>query len=960
MQRTFRSIFAVLLILSSPALAQETGLISGTLIDDQTGDALVGATVFLQDTRFGTTCDLDGAYRLNDVPPGTYTLVVTMIGYHELRIEEVVVTADEVTKLDLTLQSEAIEIEEAMVVTAKAVRNTEAVLLKDRQKAPAVSDAISAEDISRAGSGDAAEAMKHVTGASVVDGKYVYIRGLGDRYSTVQLNGSQLPSSDPDKKTVPMDIFPSGLLNNIVTTKSSTPDKPGNFTGGAVNIGTKNFPDKFNLAVSTSTSYNTQTTLKDGFLTYKGGNLDWIGFDDGTRDLPDIVPGSEAVPQWPSAASDPDEVAAAAQLVDQISNSFTPEMVPSRDKAPVNQSYSIAAGNQITFAGRPLGLLGTLTYGRSFKSVENGMVARWKLTGNVENTHTLSNNYNLVDSKGSEEVLWGGLLNLAYKFTPNHELSLTNMYNRSSDNTARTLNGFFDELREADIYQTQVLQFKERQLQSLQLSGKHHFATLANTRLEWLASNATSFQNEPDLRYFTSHSFTRNEDTYYLITQSKYPLPTRYFRELDEGNREFQADVSVPINHWREIKGTFKFGASYLGKERQFRERRLEYDLRASNIIPFEGDPTAYLAPANMGIVDSSSTGNGTNYEFGHILQDATDAASNYDGDQTISAGYAMFDMPLLPQLRAIFGTRLEATRVEVASQDTTKVRGNLDKNDLLPSLNLVYALSGKMNLRTSYGRTIARPTFRELAPYASFDFAGGFTFIGNPELKRTTINNLDFRWEWFPTAGEIYAVSLFYKDFSKPIERAIVATAGQGQVQFQNVDEARVTGVEFELRKSLAQLQTFLKHVHAGANLSLVDSEVTIPESELLTQRAVDANAKSTRSLQGQSPFLLNLDLTYDNFYSGTSTGIYYNIYGRRLSEVSLGGTPNVFEEPRATLDYTFSQKVNSFFSFKISAKNLLNSKTRLVYPFKDIDYVAQEYKQGRTFSLGMSYKVN
>ena len=498
------------------------------------------------------------------------------------------------------------------------------------------------------------------------------------------------------------------------------------------------------------------------------------------------------------------------------------------------------------------------------------------------------------------------------------------MYNRNSEDVARYLAGAFPrDLEEDAIYETRVLKFTERQIQSLQLAGKHHFNGLRDLRAEWSASASSSAQEEPDLRFFTNNYVTltnrplrdengevlrdgegnvlRGDIVDYSISPSIYPLPTRYFRDLDENNREFQLNLSLPFKQWQGINSNFKTGFLALDKQRTFRERRYEFD---QDDIGYDGQPDTFFEAEKVGLTSSD----GGQYRFGSYVQDATQLSSNFDGDQQIYASYAMLELPINTQLRLVGGTRLEATRIDVASQDSTKTAGQLSENDLLPSLNAVWEIRPSMNVRASYGRTLARPTFRELAPFASFSFVGGFTFIGNAELERTLINNYDLRWEHFGNPGELYAASVFYKDFKKPIERVILTV--NGEVQFQNVEAAQVAGVEFEARHGLGFLLSQLEHFHAGGNLSLVRSEVNIDSTELKLRRALDPQADSKRSLQGQSPFLVNLDLSYDHFATGTAAGIYYNIFGRRLAEVSLGGTPDVFEEMRGTLDCTFSQQ--------------------------------------------------
>lgn len=936
------------LTLAVPAMADE-GRLVGAIVDSETGSPLIGAFIIVKNadgtaTRFGAATDLEGSYRIVGLPVGTYLLESSMMGYNKTTITDVVVEADTATQLDFTLQSEAISLDET-VVEARAVRNTEAALLKERQKASAVSDAISAEDISRAGSGDAAEAMTHVTGATVQDGKYVTIRGLGDRYSTVQLNGAELPSADPNRRAVPMDMFPSSMLENIVTVKSFTPDKPGNFTGGAVDIGTRGMPDGRFLSVSASTSVNTNSAFQD-VLTYDGGNTDWLGIDDGSRDIPEEAATGD-IPNFAATFGDAEQAA----TLDRISKSFSDVMGPIQERAPINTSSSVAFGDQYSVGGRPLGFLLSLTQSRSISHYDGGTNARYQLTGNVDTIDELVDNYNLVDSKSSESAQFGALFNAAWRPSNAHELGTTVIYNRSGEDVARYLSGKFDEtLDEDDFYETRVLHFTEREIQSVQLNGKHHLEPLAGLRVEWSGSTSGSSQQEPDLRYFSDNFTIRNGDTLYSIKPSSYPDPTRYFRDLDETNREGKLDLTLPFRQWQGLSSELKAGLFWQDKERTFGETQFRYQRPSSH--RYQGDPNEFFSDDNVGVIDTTSV----LPRFGNYIVDATVPSNTYDGDQQIFATYGMVELPLHPTLRLITGLRLESTRIDVASANPNLAPGDLETDDLLPSVNLVYQI-GEANIRTSFGRTLARPTFRELAPFSSFAFVGDFILTGNEELKRTLIDNYDVRWEWFPAPGEIYAVSAFYKGFTNPIERAILTT--NGEVQYQNVDEATVTGLEFEARRNLGILGAGFRNVFAGGNLALIHSNVDIPASELAIIRGFDANANTSRSLQGQSPYVLNLDVTYDNFETATAAGLYYNLFGRRLSEVSLGGTPNVFEEARSTLDFTLSKGVGRDYSIKFAAKNLLDPNVRFVYPFKDTNFVAQQYKTGRSFSLSLAYKL-
>ena len=473
--------------------------------------------------------------------------------------------------------------------------------------------------------------------------------------------------------------------------------------------------------------------------------------------------------------------------------------------------------------------------------------------------------------------------------------------------------------------------------------------------IHWESSLTNSYQKQPDLRFFTDNYTLRNRagkiDTIYAIRPSIYPVPTRYFRNLDENNKTFNLKTSIPFSFRKGLTGKFKFGGTAINADRTFHERRFEYQ---QDKIRYDGHPNEFFMPANVGIVDST---HGL-YRFGNYIREASELRGNYQGTQEIRAGFGMVDLPVFENFRVIAGARYETTRMEIVSQDSSLGPGKLKTADWLPSLNIVYNIIKNTNLRLAYGRTLARPTFREMAPYASFDFVNDYFFVGNANLKRTLIDNFDIRWEWFPSPGEILAVSGFYKRFKNPIERAILNV--NGEVQFQNVNKATVIGAEFEVRKHLGKLLSQLDHFQLGANVTLAHSRVAIPEEELLVIRNVNPNADAFRPLQGQSPYIVNLDLVYSNQKTGTVATVYYNVFGERIAAVSMGGTPNVFELSQPILNLTASQRIWKNLRLSISAKNLLNPAVQKVHHFKGKNYIYEEYKRGRNISAGISYDFN
>lgn len=957
-----------LFLLHAPAVAQ-TGKIVGTVVDAETGDPLLSATVNIEGTTIGAATDLDGNYELANVAPGAYNLVFRYISYNTKVVQGVDVKAGETTRLDVTMSEEAVGLDE-IVVEVEAATNSEGALLRVRQRASAVSDAISAEAISRSGSSDAADAMAKVTGASVQDGRYVSVRGLGDRYASTQINGVRMPSADPDRNAVQFDLMPAGLLDNIVTLKTFTPDKPGNFSGGLIDINTKNFPDHLLVKFSTSVSANTEAHFGDQFLLYSGGELGFLGID-GSFDIPEPLRDPNVIiPERLDARSN----AGLADTLNQYSQAFNGIMAPAFSAdAPLNRSYALSVGNKVGLFGGQLGFLGSLTYSRG-ASFRDGFAGRYSVT---EGASEMITDLAASDVRGKEEASLGGLLNVAYRPVPSQEIAANVFFTRVAESQARYQEGLYPGASSANdsttFLQNRVLTYAERDLVSGQLRGEHAFGNRA--RFAWVASLGTTRQDEPDRRLFANTLRRVSDgngglDTLYGATGSGIQEPSRYFRTMEENNLDYKADLSFSFNQWGGLKSELKVGGAFTRIERTFRERLFQLAAETAYIDPYAGDPDAYFSDDNTGIVrvDTSRRTGRVTYRFGHYLKTrTTDPFNNYDGDQSITAGYLMLELPIVRTLKLIGGARIEQTDLEVLSQaaiqeDGTVLKdstnfGQIKETDVLPSLNLVYNLTDNMNLRLAATRTLARPTFREFAPFSNTDIILSNLVIGNPSLKRTLITNYDFRWEWFTRPGEILAASVFYKRLDNPIELTLIGGTN-GQRKFDNVDEATVLGLELELRKRLDQVLPWLKHVSLGGNASFINSRINIGENELRIKQALDSTASDTRELQGQSPFTLNLDLAYENYETGTSIGLYYNVFGRRLSVVSLGATPDVFERPRPQLDFTASQQFRSV-TVKVSAKNLLNSAYRETYRYQGQDFDYYRYETGRTFSLSLSYTL-
>lgn len=948
---------------------QETGAVTGVVVEAETGEPLPGANVSIQGTATGTSTDLNGRYRLKGLAPGTYDLLFSFVGFQQKTVTGVKVTVGQATELDVTLAEKTAQLGE-VVVEARAARDSEAGLLKEREAAPVVSNAISADLMSKSGASTAADAMKKVTGASVKDGKYVFIRGLGDRYTTAQLNGIGLPTAAAHRNAVQFDLFSANLLDNLVVKKTFTPDQPGNFAGGLININTESYPADLTYKFSASTSVGTQTHFTDDVVSHTGGDLDFLALDDGTRSIPGPLKTLSADQLREGLRSTVrDEFRTRGQseagaLLNRASKSFNDIMGPTHGRAPLNQSYSFGLGNEVSFFGRPLGVLLNVNYGYSTSYYE-GFQGRYRgpIGGGSDQ---LGTELLLDEENGTTNVKMGGLLSLNYQVSQHNELGANVLYSRRGQSETQARSGRWVEQFGADstvFFQDRNLFYTQRELYSVQLRGQHLLPRLGNTTVEWTAGLSDTRQDEPDTRLFGNLMRTeiqdgRVVDTSYTANVSGFPEPSRFFRTLSEDSRSARLDVSVPLGTGGE--STVKVGAYYKDDDRSFDER--EFEFSTSEEIDFGGNPQAYFSDENMGIVDTVSFREGALVLplFGNTVFEETEAEDEYQGARTVVAGYAMVDVRVTDRLRVVGGARVEQTDIQITSEalnedtggvglpgaDTSSAPGAIEITDVLPSLNVVYNLRDDMNLRAAATRTLARPTFREIAPFSREDNVLGEIVIGNPSLDRSLITNLDLRWEWFPSPGEVVAASAFGKDIQDAIEVFLLPSTN-GQRTWANTD-ARVYGAEFELRTQLDWAADPLRHVSVGTNFALIHSEAETPGS-----------SEETRPLQGQSPYTFNFDVSYDNPETGTSAGLFFNTFGERLEALGVFQKPDVFEKPFHQLNFTFSQRVLNHWTVDVSVDNVLGDTARKVVPFRGNEFIYQRTPEGRSFSLGLSYEL-
>ncbi len=932
----------IFLIISIGNAVGQTGTIRVGVFDEETGEALIGASVLIAGTTQGSVTDLDGKAAITGLQPGAYNVQVSYVSYQSKTIEGVEVNANEANSFEVKLASETVGLEE-VVVTAEAVRSSESALLTIQKKSPAVLDAISADMFSRNGDNNAAAAVQRVTGVTVEGGKYVYVRGLGDRYSKSVLNGADIPGLDPNRNSVQLDMFPSNMIDNIIVYKTFTPDLTGEFSGGLVNVTTKDFPDQYTMQIAASAGFNDQATFNSNFLTYQGGNTEWLALDDGIRELPAVINQYNSQ-NFPT----PNKPDATQEQVNEVSRAFgTNQFTPTQDAPPINHSLSFSVGNQKTLLGNPLGFVLGLTYSRSYGFYSNGQVNRY--SGVPSNATTLNRSllFTADDASSDENVNIGGLLNLSYKLSNNSKISFNIMHNQASTDVARLQEGYSLQERPDStlLLRNRVLSFTERGLTNLLLKGEHSIAALNNLNIEWQSSYTDTYLDEPDLRFLRSSVQINGSDSTQQV--SNVNRPGRYFRNMEETNWDNRLNVTLPVSIWGDREGKIKVGGAYTERDRSFRERRFEYFLRRRN---FTGNVDDLFLSENLGY---DSEGNRLSF-----VSDVSQEGNNYDASQSIYAGYLMLDAPIAEKLRMVGGVRYE--RTDMTLEAFNGVTGKLETNDFLPALNFTYELVENMNLRASYGRTIARPTFREFAPLVTFAFYGDFNQIGNAALDRTLIDNYDLRWEMYPTQNEYFGASLFYKRFDNPIENTLNPNAGgsTSEYKYENVDQGQLMGIELEARKNLSFIAPALESFRVGVNASYIYSQVSLEADELNAIRVFNPDADDTREMYSQSPYVVNANLDYDNQENGWSGNVVFNVFGRRLSYFTTA-LPFVYEQPRPELNVSVKKQLNDRFSVRIRANNLLNPYYSESITFKGEKYIFDQYTVGRDYSVGITYLI-
>lgn len=896
------------------------GKIVGTITEEKTGEPLVGALVVVkggvgitETTKIGATTDFDGNYTIAGLAPGKYTISISMLSFQE-KLVEVDVVASEPLNLSVALGDAPTEI--TGVVEIKTTYRQESVnsLLIEQKTATAISDGVSAETIKRSPDNTTSDVMKRVSGTSIQDGRFAIIRGLNDRYNIAFINGVPLPSSEADRRAFAFDLFPSNMVDKLVITKAATPDMPADFAGGSINIITKDIPEKNFISFSSSFGFNSITTFKDRAYT-QGGKLDWLGVDDGTRAIPDGV-GTTAQFKAASAPTDSSRL--------NWSKLFSNNWRVMRSSALPNGSLQLSGGFTKTNEsnGNQFGFIGALSYSNGFRF---NLVERNQFETNEGLGINLQSRA-YTDSLHRREILVGGMLNFGYKIGQNNKFTFKNSYTINGEEQTTLRRGLdgkgsvIDDTLSTFEQQRFAFMFQENRFYNTQL-GAEHFLPSIKLKVNWIAGYSNIQRIIPDFRrgWIERENFPNTPDSLRPwtavmgINTVTLGASDRFFSTLSENAYNGRYDFSLPVINKEKSELTLKAGGFHNFRERAFAARLFGYVRNAGN------PPISYYQGALDTIFDPD--------RFIHrrfFINDGTNPTDAYTASSTLHAGYLMVDQRT-GKLRAVYGLRVESFNQRLTSLDTDNDTLNINTNviDLLPSINLTFELTKKMNLRGSVSRTVSRPEFRELAPFLFYDFNLDVNVTGKTTLERAVINNYDLRWEYYPSGGELVSVSAFFKQFNNPIEIVNeIIGGGTRNFGYANTSGATNWGLEFEFRKSLAFLEkniespTILSNIVFFGNFAYIVSRVDLTG---LNQ------SEEFRPLQGQSPYVINGGVNITDPKTNLGFSFMINRVGRRIAYVGDAQTPDIWENPRTVLDFQISKKFFNKFDIKLTVGDLL-----------------------------------
>ena len=929
MRKVLLSIFYLFFAVS----AFSQGSIAGLVKDAKTGEAIIGANVVIQGTTIGAATDVEGNFLITNLKEGTYILLVSSITYKTSTIPDVVVETAKRLTLNIPLVEEATELTE-VVVTVGRQTDTDFELLRTIKDAKVIVVGITSEQISKSLDRDAAQVLRRVPGVTIKGDQFVQIRGLSERYNPVMLHNVYAPSVETDVRSFSFATIPSSQLDRMLIFKSPAADLPGDFAGGVVKVFTKSIPEENNLVVDYSTQYRVGTTLLDFYSQQKNSTF-FSGFRSDFYSIPEGFP------------KDVNALSGSSSDVINAGKALRNDWVGQKTSAIPDQRFTITQSRKFRLGGIEIGNISALNYSNSFSTFD--------VTRSDYTTPSTQPNNAYQDKQYNQQVRTGFLFNWAFRFNGDHVVEFKNLYNQSSNDQLVDRTGVLVSSGERNASFDKIF----RNIYSGQLLGTHDLNN-KKTTIEWVVGYNNASRNQPDYRRYKT-----NGGQILVPNGGVDPQQLgRFFANLNETASSVGASVkhrfvnsSQPVNS-PEIKA----GIFYEDKSRDFDARNLGY--RKST--PSSFNQSLVFLPLDQ-FFQSHNINNTTGIQLG----EATKKSDSYSASNHLLAYYMMGSFGF-SKFKIDAGVRVEDNlqKLNGFNLSNQPANSNLSVTRLLPSTNVSYNFNEKMLLRAAYGETLNRPEFREIAPFAFFDFNFNFLYQGTPSLKTAKIQNFDLRWEFYPSKGESITIGGFYKNFVDPIETFIDVTNGGGggvkNVFFDNAKSANAYGAEIEIKKSLSGLtsSSILDNISLLFNGTVISSTIQIPD-------ALAFNGRSpSRPLQGQAPYVFNSAIFYANEQSGWSFNILHNVVGKTIVFVGGDGYTDVYLMPRNIVDLTFTKRLSEHVQLKGGISDVLNqpisfwqdgNKDGSFNSDKDsvTDPIVQQYKPGQVFSVGFSWRL-
>lgn len=918
----------------------QNGTIAGKILDNKSGETIVGANVVIEGTTVGSSTDMDGNFAITNLKPGTYVLNVSYVTYKTQTIPDVVVESGKRTTVEVSLLEDIAELAE-VVVTAKKETSTDFTLINDIKTAKLVVSGISADQILKMPDRDAAQVMQRMPGVTIADNRFVLIRGVPDRYNQVMVNGIIAPSTEIDKRSFSFDLIPAGAIDQMLVYKSGAAELPGDFAGGVIQLVTKQPSLESGTKVGLTFGYRSGTTFSD-FNSSEGSSTDALGFDNGFRDLPQDFPSTRILLNSARNSS----------VRERAGRSLTNNFDNSTENTPLDMGFNFSTNNNFHIGSVKFSNLTTLNYSNSYQNYNSNFLRYNSFTPN-----SAEKRFDYNDKFYSNDVRISGLHNWLIELNDRNHIEFKNLFVQLGENETTIRSGDDFIQRPSDDLVNYAYHYLSRSIYSGQLEGSHDMAG-GSLKVKWVLGTNMVSRNEPDYRRFRTFrpkTSAGTEDPYSMQLPAAGNLfeTGRFWSDLQDRGYSHGLNLEKKFGD-ASNKRTFGIKAGYYVeyKTRSFDARYLNYLYPGGDAY---GEELRKLPLAEIFAPENISR------DQGFVIEEGTTKQDSYQGKNFLGVGYVNTFVPVGKfDISVGFRGEYNVQQLNGLYNNGTTLAIDNPVFAPLPFLNVAYNLSERSLVRTAYSRTVNRPEFRELAPFLYYQFEYEAGLFGKEDLKTAFINNIDLRWEMYPNPGEMISVGGFVKQFTNPIETYLQITTETPQLYYGNAPTAMSYGAELEVRKSLANLgmNRIVRNTSININAAWIWSQVDIGEG------AAAANQAQYRPLQGQSPYIVNVGLYYFDDKTGLSFNTAYNVFGPRIFSVGDKVFPTWWEMPRQSLDFQLAKNWGAGkYETKLNIQNVLNSAFRIYQDndlnnkVEDQEALIQRYQTGTLFSLALAW---